>query len=434
MDLNEYIKQSYERPNKAVLESLGASRKLIDYLCETPHNMNWNVVESIKGNGGSQPIKEAWFTVGEWTEENGNWVATLIPTELFTQEKEQDFFNKYLLYDVMVDDIKLYLFNNSYGIIQYIDVLSGQDATVGVVYMDSQWLCYSTIPNNPITTVYFKAPQNKDYNKWTTIRLNQIQVEGYSEYYYGTTNSEDLNKIKELITLYKTNQHPIIQSAYSMHYTRQKNNDYIVKTINSNSGIGAVFIQDGYAGVGIDFVDGALSNGAFMIYIYSTEQYLDDYVEIKYKTGIYYTITINISQDTSKIFYVEPNSIWDTTTLFNLIADENGAYLTDGTHNWYKGDTITFTSDMTLTLVVPKTYTIHWDATGADQTVEDTTGIQIGTMYTTPTIIVPASWMYGFWKFPDDNEVVCGEQFEFTQELADMATNYELTVVLYGMA
>ena len=246
-------------------------------------------------------------------------------------------------------------------------------------------------------------------------------------------NSEDVNKIRELIALYKTNQHPIVQGAYSIHCTVQKNNDYIVKTINSNSGIGAVFIQDGYAGVGIDFVDGVLSNGAFMIHIYSTEQYPDDYVEIKYKTDTYYTITINISQDTSKIFYVEPNSIWDTTTLFNLIADKNGAYLTDGTHNWYKGDTITFTSDMTLTLVIPETYTIHWNASSAEQTVEDTTDIQIGTMCTTPTITKPASWMTYSWKLPDDTEIRYNEQFEFTQELADMATNHELTIVLYGV-
>lgn len=36
MDLNEYIRQSYKRPNRKVLETLGASEDLIEYLMETP--------------------------------------------------------------------------------------------------------------------------------------------------------------------------------------------------------------------------------------------------------------------------------------------------------------------------------------------------------------------------------------------------------------
>lgn len=52
LDLEGYIKQSYERPNKAILEGLGANEQLIEYLMETPGNMNWQVVESIEGSGG----------------------------------------------------------------------------------------------------------------------------------------------------------------------------------------------------------------------------------------------------------------------------------------------------------------------------------------------------------------------------------------------
>ena len=59
LDLNEYIKMSYERPNRKVLEGLGASEGLIKYLMETPGNTNWNVIGSI-GEGGD--IGELWFT------------------------------------------------------------------------------------------------------------------------------------------------------------------------------------------------------------------------------------------------------------------------------------------------------------------------------------------------------------------------------------
>lgn len=44
MELKEYIKQSYLRPNKQVLKSLGASDELIDYLKFTPWNTNWNII------------------------------------------------------------------------------------------------------------------------------------------------------------------------------------------------------------------------------------------------------------------------------------------------------------------------------------------------------------------------------------------------------
>lgn len=53
MNLNEYIKQSYMRPNRQILESLGANEGLIEYLMETPGNTNMQVVESLVGSGSS---------------------------------------------------------------------------------------------------------------------------------------------------------------------------------------------------------------------------------------------------------------------------------------------------------------------------------------------------------------------------------------------
>ena len=47
MDLLNYIKQSYERPNKAILKSLGASEELIKYLTESPWNTNFEIVKTL---------------------------------------------------------------------------------------------------------------------------------------------------------------------------------------------------------------------------------------------------------------------------------------------------------------------------------------------------------------------------------------------------
>ena len=55
MTLLEYIKKSFPNPNRAVLESLGASDELITYLETTPWNTNINVVASafdVNGGGG----------------------------------------------------------------------------------------------------------------------------------------------------------------------------------------------------------------------------------------------------------------------------------------------------------------------------------------------------------------------------------------------
>ena len=47
MNLKDYIRQSYLRPNPMVLESLGANKKLIDYLCFTPWNTNIHLIDSM---------------------------------------------------------------------------------------------------------------------------------------------------------------------------------------------------------------------------------------------------------------------------------------------------------------------------------------------------------------------------------------------------
>ena len=89
MTLQEYIRQSYMRPNKPILKTLGASDDLIDYLMETPSNTNFAVIgqfissEELEGmvnvtldfNGGTyngqstvviQQEQDALTTVNAW--------------------------------------------------------------------------------------------------------------------------------------------------------------------------------------------------------------------------------------------------------------------------------------------------------------------------------------------------------------------------------
>lgn len=76
LDLNEYIKVSYERPNRKVLEGLGASEDLIEYLMETPGNTNWNVIGSIMNSGGEGDA-EVWFVGDTGVEQEGMKIFTL---------------------------------------------------------------------------------------------------------------------------------------------------------------------------------------------------------------------------------------------------------------------------------------------------------------------------------------------------------------------
>ena len=75
MTLLEYIKKSFPNPNRAVLESLGASDELITYLETTPWNTNINVVASAfdvnGGGGGSGVAKVGSAIVGTSTVGSG---------------------------------------------------------------------------------------------------------------------------------------------------------------------------------------------------------------------------------------------------------------------------------------------------------------------------------------------------------------------------
>lgn len=52
MNLKQYIKNNYKNPNPKILETLGASKALIDYLEFTPWNTNENILDSLIDGGG----------------------------------------------------------------------------------------------------------------------------------------------------------------------------------------------------------------------------------------------------------------------------------------------------------------------------------------------------------------------------------------------
>lgn len=64
MSLKEYIKNNYKNPNPGILETLGASEALIDYLKFTPWNTNMNMLDSLIGGGDSNAAVVGTAVVG----------------------------------------------------------------------------------------------------------------------------------------------------------------------------------------------------------------------------------------------------------------------------------------------------------------------------------------------------------------------------------
>ena len=58
MNLLEYVKMSYLRPNRAVLKGLGANDKLIEYLMKTPENTNIAIVKQLIAENEVDPEPE----------------------------------------------------------------------------------------------------------------------------------------------------------------------------------------------------------------------------------------------------------------------------------------------------------------------------------------------------------------------------------------
>lgn len=84
MDLLEYLKMSYLRPNKAVLQGLGASNDLIEYLLETPGNTNIVIANQLIGETDNSVILDNVITLAE-TPTAGIY-ATLINTSFIYED------------------------------------------------------------------------------------------------------------------------------------------------------------------------------------------------------------------------------------------------------------------------------------------------------------------------------------------------------------
>lgn len=67
MNLKEYIKNNYKNPNPRILETLGASEALIEYLRTTPWNTNKNILDSLINGGDSSAAVVGTAVVGRDT-------------------------------------------------------------------------------------------------------------------------------------------------------------------------------------------------------------------------------------------------------------------------------------------------------------------------------------------------------------------------------
>ena len=84
MNLLEYIKMSYLRPNKQVLKELGASDDLIAYLMETPGNTNIVIANQLIGETDDSVILDGIITLVE-TPTAGIY-ATLVNTSFVYED------------------------------------------------------------------------------------------------------------------------------------------------------------------------------------------------------------------------------------------------------------------------------------------------------------------------------------------------------------
>lgn len=64
MSLKEYIKNNYKNPNPRILEALGASEMLINYLKFTPWNTNMSMLDSLIDGGDSSAAVVGTAVVG----------------------------------------------------------------------------------------------------------------------------------------------------------------------------------------------------------------------------------------------------------------------------------------------------------------------------------------------------------------------------------
>lgn len=129
LDLNEYIKMSYERPNRKVLEGLSASEGLIEYLMETPGNTNWNVINSIRA-GDDDDIGEVWYIGTDGGDSGyGQFSFALIETD---KANTAAILANVSAYTVSMNSIELVVFQHSDGFVAFTDNSDASQATMSL--------------------------------------------------------------------------------------------------------------------------------------------------------------------------------------------------------------------------------------------------------------------------------------------------------------
>ena len=211
------------------------------------------------------------------------------------------------------------------------------------------YLMETTWNTNPALLKQFGLDIEKssedESDEWTTIELRKMEmtIRGENVSILGTNKSDDLAKMRELKRLWDNDGHPIIKMDYDVDYDSENH-----KAINM---VGLVVNEDMFAitgfsqSIGIFYDYNNISGlGEFVGIMEDRDPPTEtDYIELYYKTGDYYTIAIT-DGDIRIPVYVEPNS---SCTLQDMFSDKH--YYSDGTNEYFNGDTIHFVDGMTLT-------------------------------------------------------------------------------------
>ena len=212
------------------------------------------------------------------------------------------------------------------------------------------YLMETTWNTNPALLKQFgldiERSSEDESEEWTTIILEKMEItsEGQSRSILGTNKPDDLAKMRELMRLRNNDGYPIIKMDYDVDYDSE--NHKAINIVSLATTVQGMFGIIGFNQGPILFYDynNTVEPGEIVGVVNVNSPTETNYIKLYYKTGDYYTIFV--TNRTMKIpVYVESNS---SCTLQDMPSDKH--YYSDGTNDYYNGDTIHFVDGMTLTL------------------------------------------------------------------------------------
>ena len=196
MNLLEYIKMSYLRPNKRVLKGLGASDDLIAYLMETPGNTNIVIANQLIGSNETDEglviidgIPDAMYqsggdytSIGFLFESEPTTLANIKVGTTFTVEINNQ------PYDFTIVVVNTESGNRNYA--------SAQSATVPSFSLSDTiegFACQMAIEGDVTPITHFKVIQTSDYEESETDNLVIFDSTATFEPYFDGIYSTSIN-------------------------------------------------------------------------------------------------------------------------------------------------------------------------------------------------------------------------------------------------